>query len=170
VAQLLLAVAGLAAGGATALSVADPRCEGLREAPQVDTPAPRFSWRLVAEGRDVRQTAYQLRVTAVDARERPLGASVESARLESDETQWVALPGFAAKPRATYAWQVRAWDNHGNASELDEATLAPVSSASGGPPTGSAMVAPSRSSRRRLPATSAAHSRSSGCPSARGST
>jgi len=49
---LLLAVAGLLAGArvsAAAVSVADPRCEGLREAPQVDTTTPRFSWRLVAD-------------------------------------------------------------------------------------------------------------------------
>jgi hypothetical protein len=45
VAPVLLAVAGLAAGGRPPadLSVADPRCEGLREAPQVDTPAPRLT-------------------------------------------------------------------------------------------------------------------------------
>jgi alpha-L-rhamnosidase len=103
-----------------ALSVADPRCEGLREAPQVATDTPRFSWRLVAAGRDVRQTAYQLRITEVDGRDRPLGAPVESARVESDQTQWVVLPGFIAKPRATYGWQVRVWDNRGNTSDWTE--------------------------------------------------
>ena len=97
-----------------------PRCEGLREAPQVDTTAPRFSWRLVATSATCVQTAYQLRVTEVDARGRPLGAPVESARVESDETQWVVVPGFAAQPRTTYAWQVRVWDNHGNASDWTE--------------------------------------------------
>ena len=44
-----------------ALSLADPRCEGLQEAPQIDTTAPRFSWRLDSDARGVRQTAYQIR-------------------------------------------------------------------------------------------------------------
>ena len=32
--------------------VTDPRCEGLREAPQVDTAAPRLSWCLESANRD----------------------------------------------------------------------------------------------------------------------
>jgi hypothetical protein len=102
------------------LSVADPRCEGLREAAQVDTSAPRFSWRLVAEGRDVRQAAYQLRVTEVDGHDRPLAPALESPRIASDESQWVTLPAFAPKPRAAYTWQVRVWDNRDNASDWSE--------------------------------------------------
>jgi len=112
---LCLLTAGVAP--AADLSVADPRCEGLAEAPQVDTASPRFSWRLETKARDVRQTAWQLRVTEVDAAGRALAPTVESARTESDETQWVVLPGFVAQSRRTYAWQVRAWDNHGGASE-----------------------------------------------------
>lgn len=120
-ASLVLSLAPFAA--AAGLSVAEPRCEGLREAPQVDTPSPRFSWQLASESRDVRQTAFQLRVTEIDGGGRPLGAVVESGRIESDDTQWVALPGFTAKPRTTYRWQVRVWDNHGGASEWSEARV-----------------------------------------------
>lgn len=113
---LVVCLTGPAALSAAGLAVADPRCEGLREAAQVDTASPRFSWRLDTTARDTRQTAWQLRITEVDASGRPLAAPVESARVESDETQWVTLPGFVAQPRRTYAWQVRAWDNHGGIS------------------------------------------------------
>jgi alpha-L-rhamnosidase len=102
------------------LAVADLRCEGLRDAPQVDTPTPRFSWRLAADGRDVRQTAYELRVTETDGRGRPLRPTVSAPRVASEDSQWVVIPGFAARPRATYAWQVRAWDNRGQASAWSE--------------------------------------------------
>lgn len=104
----------------TALSVTDLRCEGLYQAQQVDTAAPRFSWRLEVQpehARDVRQIACQLRVVEVDSYGRALGAPVESGRLETDASQWVVLPGFTAKGRTSYAWQVRIWDNRGEASD-----------------------------------------------------
>jgi alpha-L-rhamnosidase len=118
--RFLLPLAGSLAISAqlgAALELADFRCEGLREAPQVDTPSPRFSWRLVTEHRDVRQTAWQVRVSEVDAAGKAIGETLESGRIESDETQWNTIPGFKAAPRTTYAWQVRAWDNRENASE-----------------------------------------------------
>ena len=104
-----------------ALSAAGLRCEGLRDAPQVDTPEPRFSWHLDSDGRDVRQSAWQLRITEIDGAGRPLGSPVESARIQSVETQWISLPGFTALPRATYSWQVRVWDNQGIESDWSEA-------------------------------------------------
>jgi alpha-L-rhamnosidase len=96
------------------------RCEGLSEAAQIDTRAPRFSWRLESDARDVRQVAYQLRVTEVDASGQPLGPAHSTSRVLSDETQWVAIPGFTPKPRATYDWQVKSWDNHGLSSAWSE--------------------------------------------------
>lgn len=115
VALCLGLTASLPAHGAE-FSIADPRCEGLLEAAQVDSATPRFSWRLETAVRDTRQTACQLRVTEVDGAGRALGGTIESARIETDDTQWVTLPGFTARARRTYAWQVRAWDNHGNVS------------------------------------------------------
>ncbi|MES2921810.1 MAG: family 78 glycoside hydrolase catalytic domain [Verrucomicrobiota bacterium] len=105
---------------AAALKLADFRCEGLREAPQIDTPAPRFSWRLDTGDRDVRQTAWQARVMEIDGTGKAIGKPVESARIESDETQWNVVPGFNAAARTTYTWQVRTWDNHGNDSDWSE--------------------------------------------------
>lgn len=96
---------------AASLNVSHLRCEGL-DAPQlVGTSAPRFSWRLKSSERGVRQTAYQLRVTELGANSKALGAPRASARIESDQTQWVELAGFVAKPKARYQWQVRVWDN-----------------------------------------------------------
>jgi alpha-L-rhamnosidase len=97
-------------------SVADPRCEGLSEAPLIDTAEPRFSWRLESAARDTRQTAWQVRVAEVAGAGRPSARTAESGRIESGETQWVRCPGFTARPRRTYAWQVRVWDNHGRSS------------------------------------------------------
>ena len=150
-ALFLLALAGLTvdARPSPALSVGDPRCEGLREAPQVDTPTPRFSWRLVADGRDVRQTAYQLRVTEVDGRGRPLGTPRESARLESDETQWVVAARIHAPAPHDLRLAGAGVGQPRQRQRLDRAAAssAPVSLATSGRPTGSATAAPSPSSR-----------------------
>ncbi len=83
------------------LTVADPRCEGLTEAPVIDTVSPRFSWRLETSARDTRQTAWQLRVTEVDAAGRPVAKTMRSPRIASAETQWVVCPGFTAQARRT---------------------------------------------------------------------
>ena len=93
------------------IAIAAPRCEGLRDAAQVDTSSPRFSWQITSGERGVRQRAYQLRVSEAG------GEAIESPRIESEETLWVPCPGFTAKPRTTYTWQVRAWDNRGQVTE-----------------------------------------------------
>ena len=93
------------------LSVAGLRCEGLREAQQVDTPAPRFSWRIVVppeQDRGVRQTACQLRVVEVDSQGRPLGSALRE--------------GLAAHLVRTVAEK----DNHLATGFLGTPLLAPV--------------------------------------------
>lgn len=113
-------VLGAAQPAFAALKVTGLRCEGVDQLEQVDTPIPRFSWRLETARRDDRQTAYQFRATEVDGEGRPLGPVFETPRLASEEAQWVAPPGLTIKPRAAYAWQVRVWDNHGQASDWSE--------------------------------------------------
>ena len=87
------------------------RCEGLVAPLLVDTAAPRFSWRLDTSARGAQQVAYQLRVTELGADGNPVGVPMESARIESDQSQWVEFPAFQAKPQTRYQWQVRVWDN-----------------------------------------------------------
>jgi alpha-L-rhamnosidase len=103
------------------LTVSHMTCEGLDTPQLVDTPAPRFSWRLNSSTRGVQQTAYQLRVTELGADGKSIGVPQESARVDSDQSQWVELPGFVAKPKARYQWQVRVWDNQKNDSDWSPA-------------------------------------------------
>ncbi len=76
-----------------------------------------FGWALTAEGRDVVQTAYELRVGTAPG----LGDVWESGRVESDREIDVALPEpvkLAADTR--YYWQVRVWDARGGESAWSE--------------------------------------------------
>jgi alpha-L-rhamnosidase len=97
-------------GGAASTAPTQLVCEGLAPGTIVETSTPRFSWRLISTDRAARQTACQLRVTELDASGKSTAAPVESPRIEIDQSQWVLLPGFSAKPKTRYAWQVRAWD------------------------------------------------------------
>ena len=40
----------------------------------------------------------------------PLPGAIETPRTASDQSQWVAAPGFSPKPKTRYQWQVRVWD------------------------------------------------------------
>ncbi len=91
------------------------------DAPQrVDTPDPRFSWRLESDERGVVQTTYQLHVTARDAFGQPTGSAWEGSPVHSSQSQWVSLPGFSAAPQTRYAWKVRVWDRLGRDSGWSE--------------------------------------------------
>jgi alpha-L-rhamnosidase len=89
------------------------RCEGLVSPNLVETSAPRFSWQLKSPQRGASQKAYQLRINGLDT----AGEPHETARIESDQSQWVELPNFSAKPKTRYSWQVRVWDQENHPSE-----------------------------------------------------
>ena len=115
--RFLLALAALALLGLAAcrraptVTLDQLRCEGLDRPSLIDTSEPRFSWRLQATDRGVRQLAFQLRIAELDANGQPRGPLMESPRIGADSSQWVAMPGFQAKPQTRYQWQVRVWDN-----------------------------------------------------------
>ncbi len=106
----------------TAFTVSHLTCEGLVEPTLIESTAPRFSWRLDSTTRGARQTAFQLRVTALAADGQPAGAALELPRTASDQSQWVSLPQFAAAAKTRYAWQVRVWDER----ERDSGWSAPA--------------------------------------------
>jgi alpha-L-rhamnosidase len=117
---LVMATFGLSAEPAPAVS--HLTCEGLVEPTLLDTTTPRFSWRLESAERGARQTAFQLRVTALAADGKSAGDPVETARLASDQSQWATFPQFVAKPKTRYTWQVRVWDER----ERDSGWSAPA--------------------------------------------
>jgi alpha-L-rhamnosidase len=80
----------------------------------IDEPAPRLSWMLHAERRGTRQSAYEIRVaTHPDSFAAPLWTS---GRVASGESLNRPYAGPALRPGRRYHWQVRAWDDRGQAS------------------------------------------------------
>lgn len=100
------------ASGAAPRGLAEPALEHLtveyRTAPLgIDTPAPRFGWRMSSSGaeRGVMQTAY--RVVVRD----PGGAVVwDSGVTRGQESQNIPYKGRPLEPATRYQWTVTAWD------------------------------------------------------------
>ncbi|WP_442880754.1 family 78 glycoside hydrolase catalytic domain [Aeromicrobium sp.] len=87
------------------------RCEHREDVPCVDTPAPRFAWTLNADGRNRRQTAYQIRVWPDGAaHDDPTRLFWDSGMVESSETLEIPYSGLPLPPASTFVWTVRVRD------------------------------------------------------------
>lgn len=97
------------------LAVTHLTCESLMNPMAIDVRRPRFSWQIVADRRNVRQTAYRLQVAAGSA---AFDADLlwDSGRVESDQSLYVPYGGPALTSRSGYAYRVKVWDNHGQES------------------------------------------------------
>jgi alpha-L-rhamnosidase len=74
----------------------------------IDTPQPRFAWRLSDGG----QTAYHLQVVEDD------GATVwDSGRVAEPRSTYLAYAGAPLRSRGRYTWRVKAWTSDGAESE-----------------------------------------------------
>ena len=73
----------------------------------IDAAMPRFSWQLINNGRDIKQTAYEINIT------KGKDKVWQSGKVMSDSSVHVAYKGNALQSGTKYTWQVRVWDNSG---------------------------------------------------------
>ncbi len=105
----------------TTLHTYELTCEYAANPLGVDTPQPRLSWKLRAQTRNARQTAYRVIVTA-----RPIGAQRkprlvwDSGVVRSAQSLHVAYAGAPLQPLHRYEWQVQVWDEARRPSSLSE--------------------------------------------------
>jgi len=77
----------------------------------IDISIPRFSWRIIEDNkRGVMQSAYEIKVK--NGRHEVWS----SGKVVSDQSMYVPYKGEALLSGQKYTWQVRVWDNFGNAS------------------------------------------------------
>lgn len=75
---------------------------------------PQLSWRISSESRAWKQSAYQIRVNSGD----PDGATLwDSGKVSSPESLHVPYAGKSLASRQPVTWQVKVWDEEGQASD-----------------------------------------------------
>ena len=89
------------------VTVTHLRVENLDAPLGIDTPAPRFSWRIESDQRDVVQTSYELHVESD-------GATVwDSGVVSSAEQLWVPYLGLPLRAGQQCTWRLRVTTNRG---------------------------------------------------------
>jgi alpha-L-rhamnosidase len=92
-------------------------CENLAYPIGIDAREPRLTWQLVSDKRDVRQTAYAIRVTDDPRNFNRENALVwNSGKVMSDSSVQVVYKGTPLKSGKKYYWEVRVWDINAKAS------------------------------------------------------
>jgi len=97
------------------ISVQNPLCENRPDPIGLDVLIPRLSWQLQSSHRNVRQTAYEIKVgTETLLKNKNLIWS--TGQVASEQSVYVPYNGPALQSGKKYYWQVRVWDNRGNTS------------------------------------------------------
>jgi len=81
----------------------------------IDMLAPRFSWKISSSDQGVMQNAYEIRVS-----DKPViknGNIWHSGKVATDASILIPYGGLPLESKKRYYWQVRVWDNKGNASD-----------------------------------------------------
>lgn len=112
---LLLCICSVDALGQT--KVTSLLCENRINPNCVDVPHPLFSWQLSGNRRDIRQSAYELRA-GTSPKQLAQGKQLvwNSGRITSSQSVHVPYEGTPLSSGQKYFWQVRIWDDKGQAS------------------------------------------------------
>jgi len=103
------------------LKVIDLVCEYKVNPVGLDILHPRFEWKIISDGRNILQTAYQIRVAgSIDGLEVKVQNLWNPGKVNSDQSLQLSYQGSKLKSGKRYYWQVKVWDNNGNSSDWSE--------------------------------------------------
>jgi alpha-L-rhamnosidase len=103
---------------APSFTVTDLRCEYRENPGGIDATAPRLSWVLEGNARNLQQSAYQIIVASTRAKlKESAGDWWDSGQVMSDQSIQVSYTGRALPSHAECFWKVRVWDQEGNVSD-----------------------------------------------------
>jgi alpha-L-rhamnosidase len=99
---------------AQVVTLSDLTCEHLTNPIGIAEKQPRFSWKLTGEGRNIQQTAYEIRVATAD--NFSTKSLVWSSGKIASEASILQTYKGSIKARTRYFWQARVWTNGGQES------------------------------------------------------
>jgi alpha-L-rhamnosidase len=115
---LAVVAAAVTLQAASALTLANLRCEYLRAPSGIDVLQPRLSWELTGEGRNLRQTAWQiLAASSPELLQEGRADLWDSGKVSSDETAHIRYAGKALQSAQQVFWKVRVYDQVDGVSE-----------------------------------------------------
>ncbi len=115
----LFAVSAFIAGAKS--NVTGLVCEYHENPVGIDVVKPRLSWKILSEDKDVKQTAYEIRVADTpDNLKRKSRLIWNSGKVESDKSVNIVYGGPALNSMQRVYWQVRIWDNKGDIAKWSE--------------------------------------------------
>lgn len=96
------------------VTVNSPKTENLCNPLGLDTSAPRFSWQITSDKKDVVQTAYEILVaSSAENLNADNGDLWSSGKVESNEQLWITYAGKPLKSNQRAYWKVRIHTNKG---------------------------------------------------------
>lgn len=100
------------------------RCEYKTNPIGIEEAQPRFSWQLPSQGRNYKQTAYQIQVaTSLKALQSGKKLLWDSGKVNSDQSTHIVYQGPRPQSKTRYYWQVKYWDNKGASSNWSDAAF-----------------------------------------------
>lgn len=101
------------------LKIISTSIDNMEIATGINPAAFNFSWKMISEGRNVKQTAYRILVSVGnDFSEKNM--IWDSGKKEDENSILVSYEGAQLYPGTTYFWKVKCFDNNGNESDWSE--------------------------------------------------
>ncbi len=100
---------------ATDLTAVNLKVEYLPNPLGLDVFNPRFNWSVQGQGRNRKQSAYQITVLS---QSNPPAVVWDTKKVVSSDTLHIAYQGLPLKPKKRYTWQVRIWDEKDRGSRV----------------------------------------------------
>ena len=110
-----LLIATIALTASAKVEVSSLRVEGMENPLAIDTDAPRFSWLILSDQNNVKQTAYQI-IVSTDK-----GEAWNSGKVNSDEQLWIPYKGEKLTSTTHYSWKVKVWTTAGETAWSENA-------------------------------------------------
>lgn len=118
---IILSLLGSFTGYSQVLRSTNLRCEYQHNPTGIESPAPRLSWELVSDKRNVLQTAYRILVAdQPELLKKNQGNIWDSNKINSSASIQVLFKGKKLMPAKVYYWKLMVWDNQNQTSPWSE--------------------------------------------------